>query len=151
LRRPVIFGAILGLTFFMSVSPDAHARDRSGGGEVRWDLLSPDEHRIIDRIAADFYEETLRQAQSGAIEDQTSEIYRTSSPEERARFRAMRRIDFRSMNDRQKEALRGVKRPAYRNLTENQKTPFRRHAIDQLGAADAIDANALAQAFGGEI
>ncbi len=132
------------MTLFASFTPQAGAQT---GVDTRWEVLASGERRIIDRVAAQFYEEELRYAQSSEIEAHTSELYADASPAARDRFRSERRASWNEMTDAQRRALRGAKRPSYRNLTEAQKAPFRRHAIDQLGAAGAIDQDALAAAL----
>ena len=145
MRKPLIFGLAFGFAAFASLSPRAESHD------LRWEVLAEDERAIIDRLAADFYEDALRRSQTAVIEDRTSELYTKASPVERARFRMERRNEWRSMTDAQREALKNAKRPSYRNLTEEQKAPFRRIAFDKLGAAGAIDPDALASAFKNDI
>lgn len=119
--------------------------------DMRWEVLGPEERTFIDRLAADFYEDSLRSSQAQAIEARTSEIYANAAPADRAHFRQQRRKDWREMTPSQREALRGAKRPAYRNLAEEQKAPFRSIALDKLGAAGALDAEALAAALSKDI
>lgn len=140
----MLFGVALGATLFLSLSPPAGAQHAV---DMRWEVLSPGERTLIDRLAAQFYEESLRYAQSSQIEAKTGELYAGATAAERARFRAERRDAWNDMSEVQRRALRGVKRPAFRNLTETQKAPFRRHAIDQLAGAGAIDTEALAAAL----
>ncbi|MEQ8936523.1 MAG: hypothetical protein RIE56_12110 [Amphiplicatus sp.] len=144
MRRPITFGVIVGMTLFASFTPQANAQM---GVDMRWEVLAAGERRIIDRLAAQFYEEELRYAQSSQIEAHTGELYAHASPNERDRFRNERRASWNAMTDAQRRTLRGAKRPSYRNLTEAQKAPFRRYAIDQLGAAGAIDQEALEAAL----
>lgn len=132
-----------------AVSPAAVAQP--GWYDPRWEALSPSERVIIDRVAADFYEDSLRSAQSANIEATTSRLYQGSPPSERDRFREQRRADWRAMAPAERDALRGVTRPAFRNLAETQKAPFRSYAIDQLTAAGAVDQNALYQAMPNEV
>lgn len=136
------------MTLFLSLAPPADAQT---GVDMRWEVLSKSERAIIDRLAAQFYEESLRYAQSSQIEAHTSELYVHATPAERARFREQRRSSWNEMNESQRHALRGVKRPTFRNLTESQKAPFRRYAIDQLDAAGAIDESAMAAALRNDI
>ncbi|MGE0410148.1 MAG: DUF3106 domain-containing protein, partial [Amphiplicatus sp.] len=119
--------------------------------DMRFEVLAEDERALIDRLAADFYEETLRQSQANAIESHTSEIYAQAAPAERARFRAERRAAWKRMTPAQRAALADTKHPAYRNLTEQQKAPFRSIALDELGAAGALDREALAHALRNDI
>lgn len=147
MRRPLTFGVIFGMATFLSFAPDAHAQT----ADMRWEALSESERGLIDRLAADFYEDGLRQAQSDAIETRTNEIYREAQPADRARYREDRRSDWEAMSDAQRGSLRGVKRPVYRNLTEEQKAPFRRGALDRLGGAGALDADAIADTLKNDI
>lgn len=119
--------------------------------DSRWEALSPSERVIIDRVAAEFYEEQLRAAQSASIEAATPQIYRNASAADRARFRDDRRSEYRLMSGRERDSLRGVTRPAFRNLAESQKAPFRAYAIDQLTASGAVDERALQRAMPNEI
>ena len=91
---------------------------------------------IVDLMAADFYENTLRRAQSFKIEAQTSLNYRNLPENERQLFRSNRREIWRALTDDQRQTLRGVKHPQYINLSEPQKDPFRKIALDQLLGAD---------------
>lgn len=119
--------------------------------DLRWEVMAGDEKAIIDRLAADFFEESLRGAQASAIERRTAEIYAKSPPAERSRFRAERRAEWEAMDPAARASLHDAKRPLFRNLTEEQKAPFRRHALDQLRNAGAIDQNALTEALSKEI
>lgn len=141
--------ATLALSLLASpfLSENAHAQY----ADIRWEVLEPDEQEIVDLLAADFYEDSLRQSQAIAIEAHTSELYKDAAPEDRARFRAERRQSWDAMTEDEREALRDAKRPAYANLTEEQKAPFRAIAFDQLKAAGAIDEDALAAALRNEI
>ncbi|MBY0422481.1 MAG: hypothetical protein K2Q06_09265 [Parvularculaceae bacterium] len=135
---------------FAVAAPSVALAD-SSWRDPRWEALSPTERIIIDRVAAEFYEEQLRAAQTSAIEATTPQIYRSASASERARFRDERRYDYRTMSPRERDALRGVTRPSFRNLAESQKAPFRAYAIDQLTAAGAVDERALQRAMPNEI
>lgn len=135
MRHSLVFGMVLGAAAVVFCPCPASAQ--SPWPDPRWDALSESERSLIDRLAADFYESSLRAAQAEAIETRTGELYRNASPAARASFRAERRAAWRRMSEPQRNALRGVKRPAYHNLAETQKTPFRRHALDQLGAGVA--------------
>lgn len=143
MRRPLTFILFFTLGMFASIAPRAQ--------DMRWEVLDPDERAFIDRLAADFYEDSLRRSQAQAIEARTSRIYAGAAPVDRARFRDLRREGWREMTPSQRRALRGVKRPAYRNLAEEQKTPFRSIALDKLGAAGALDAEALSAALSKDI
>lgn len=155
MRRPAIFGAAFLAALFLSVSP----RAEPGAGEegrliaqdVRFEVLAAEEKAIIDRIAADFFEKDLRPQQSQAIEDSTSARYLRSDPEERARIRAERRAEWRAMSEARRAALKNAADPRYDNLSAEQRAPFRRHVINRLGAAGAIDEEALAEALAGDI
>lgn len=145
MRRPVTFGVVFGLVMFASFAPRAQTAD------LRWEVMASDEQRIVDRLAADFYEESLRQTQVDAIERHTSEIYAGETPAGRARFRADRRAEWEAMNEAERASLHGAKHPLFRNLTEAQKAPFRRHALDRLRGAGALDREALTAALQNDI
>lgn len=130
---------------FISAVPRAQMVD------LRWEVMASDEKAIVDRLAADFYEQSLRYAQAGAIEQHTAEIYTEATPAERARFRAERRAEWHAMDKQARASLHDAKRPLFRNLTEEQKAPFRRHAFDRLRGAGAIDQSALTHALGKDI
>ena len=154
LRRPLTFGVFFGLATFLSVNVEVGAQEPASlvaVDDLHWNVLADDEKQIIERMAAAFYEETLRHAQSSAIEAQTASIYASGDEEARARFVKDRRTRWRQMNEAERQALRNAKTPQYGNLTEGQKAPFRRHALDQLGAKGAINEDALATALRSEI
>ena len=143
--KPLTFGLAFGLAMFASIGPRAQTAD------LRWEVLADDEKQIIDRVAADFYEESLRQSQAEAIESHTSEIYASGSDEQRDEFRNERRSEWQAMTPVERASLREAKRPLFRNLTEEQKAPFRRHALDRLGGVGALDADAIADALKNDI
>jgi len=154
LRRPLLFGVIFGLTTFLSININAQTGDSAGmapGADLRWNVLAEDEQAIVDRLAANFYEATLRHAQSSAIEDRTAAIYAAGDARARAKFAKQRRAQWRTMSDAQRLALRNVKTPNFDNLAEQQKLPFRRHALDTLDAKGAINEGALAAALRSEV
>lgn len=93
---------------------------------------------IVDRLAADFYERSLRYAQSQAIESRTAQLYANSDPRSREAYLSQRRNQYQQLNRQQQDALRGVKSPQFIHLSEQQKWPFRQHALNQLGAVGAI-------------
>ena len=125
----------------------AHAQE----ADLRFEALAPDERAIIDRLAADFYENELRYAQSSLIEQRTAQLYAQGSPDRRAAFRASRRDAWRELSEAERARLRDAKRPEFHNLTDAQKAPFRRHALDQLGAGGALDPDALRAAFANDV
>jgi len=152
LRRPFLFGAIFGLTLFSSL--------RAGAGEplrptstpnLSWHVLASDEKAVVDRLAADFFSQSLRLSQSRKIEALTAEIYLSQSDQGRARFREERRRLWRAMPENQRRALRSVKRPQYFNLSEAQKRPFRKRAFETLNASGAVNTKALTAALRKEI
>ncbi len=95
----------------------------------------PQSDGIVDVLAADFYETSLRLAQSRQIEAETARRYLSLDDAGRAQFRAERRKLWRAMSAEQRSALRGVKRPVFANLADEQKQTFRRIASEALGAA----------------
>lgn len=132
---------------FASLSPEAHAQVI----DMRFEVLAADEKALIDLLAADFYEDSLRQSQASAIEKHTSEIYQGATPAERAAFRDERRANWQGLSDEDRAALRDAKRPSFKNLTNAQKAPFRSIALDKLGAAGALDPAALSEALKNDI
>lgn len=154
LRRPLVFGVVFGLTTFLSVNVSVQAEDRSSvmrGYDVRWEALAPDEKAMVDRMAADFYQDTLRHAQASAIEENTLRSYLALDPVERAEFRSERRKQWREMSEEQRQALRNSETPNFYNLTEEQKRPFRSHALDMLGGQGALNESALQSAMRHEV
>lgn len=137
----------LGLASLSTFAPEARAQII----DMRWEALAPDEKAIIDLLAADFYEKSLRQSQAIAIEAHTSELYAAATPAERAHFRAERRASWEEMTAQERSALHDVKRPSYKNLADEQKAPFRSIALNKLKAAGAIDEDALAEALRNDI
>lgn len=139
----ITLSTTLGLAFASICASAAPAFAQSASDDPRWAALSPSERLIVDRVAADFYEDSLRATQSAAIEAETSDIYRNANADEQARFRDERRAQYRDMTPAEQAALKGVTRPAYRNLAEGQKAPFRAHAIDVLTSSGAVDEDGL--------
>lgn len=103
-----------------------------------WQLMPFSERVIVDRLASDFYERSLRYAQTQAIENNTAKHYRGATPATRTGYRQQRRQQWRKLNTQQQNALRNAKRPLFVHLNDQQKWPFRQHALHQLGAAGAI-------------
>ena len=147
--RIALFAAVSLAACFSAATP-GFAQD-GAWWDPHWEALSPTERIIIDRVAADFYEESLRTQQSSNIEATTPRIYQGATAEERDRFRDQRRTEWRAMSPAERDALRGVTRPAFRNLAESQKAPFRSYAIDQLTASGAVDGEALRTAVPNEV
>lgn len=135
LRRPLISSISFGLAFFGSLNAraaDPALPDPAGTGLAASELV------LVDRLAADFFEGSLRYAQSARIEAQTAVLYRLLPTGEQARFREYRRLIWQAFNEEEKRAFRGgAKRPLYVHLSEEQKSPFRRIAYRQLVAPTA--------------
>ena len=108
-----------------------------------WHTMGEDERLIVDRLAADFFERSLRYAQTQSIEATTANLYRYAHPNDRQVIRKMRRDQYAALPNQQQQALRNNKRPQFAHLNEIQKWPFREHAMVQLGAVGAIDERAL--------
>lgn len=156
LRRPFLFGVIFSFVFFGSLHAEAGDAASApariyAAADLTWQALADDEKAIIDRMAADFFEASLRLSQSRLIEAHTGKIYRSLTPADRAYFREERRRAWKKMTAAQRLALRGVKRPKFSNLAEPQKQPFRRYALDILGAEGAINQQALADVLAQDI
>ncbi|HXI86410.1 MAG TPA: hypothetical protein VNH64_03050 [Parvularculaceae bacterium] len=124
---------------------------RAQNVDTRWAALSNDEQQIVDLLAAEFYQQDLRLAQSRVIEARTAELYVSGDGQQRAHFRASRRAAWDAMSPEARKALRNADKPAYANLTDDQKEPFRKVALDKLDAAGAVDEKALAIALRREI
>lgn len=151
-RRPLLFGVIFSLVLFGSLRANAGEPGESAGRvDISWQVLADYEKVIIDQMAADFFEKSLRLSQTRQIEAATPAIYLSLPPHDQAQFRAERRRVWRKKSDRQRQALRGVTRPDFDNLAEIQKLPFRRNAVKLLSASGAINANALTAALRREI
>ena len=153
MRRPILFSVVFGATIFLSVNVQVHAESPLSvtGPDLRWNVLSDDEKALIDRIAADFYEATLRPSQSQTIEDGTALAYIQGDKAARTAFIKERRAQWRRLNADERRALRNTKTPNYDNLTDAQKMPFRRHALDKLKAKGAINESALTSALRTEV
>lgn len=130
MRRPLISSFSFAFAFFGSLNAEAADPAAYAAPDK---ALAADELALVDRLAADFFEGSLRYAQSSRIEAQTATLYRLLSPGEKADFRGYRRLIWRALSEPEKRAFRGgVKRPLYAHLTEEQKSPFRRIAYQQL-------------------
>ena len=117
-----------------SLNAPEWSADQSRNLKSSWRRLKDGQKILVDRVAASFFEESLRLSQTQRIEAQTAQLYLEMTPEEQAEFRETRRQIWRSMTDEERTALRGVKRPAYANLSDAQKAPFRRTALQSLRA-----------------
>ncbi len=154
LRRPLVFGVFFGVATFCSFDLGAQELIEPQNTvyvDMRWQALSDDEKAIVDRLATDFYEESLRYSQASAIEAHTTKIYTVGSPEVRDRFRRERRLKWLSMTGAQRQTFRNSKRPRFTHLEEGQKHPFRQFALDRLDAAGAVDQEALNDAINSSI
>ena len=136
---------------FGSLKANAAGPEPPSRADVSWHVLADYERAIIDKMAADFFEKSLRLAQSRRIEAETPAIYRGLSASAKTEFREFRRQQWRAMTDERQQALRNVKWPAFENLSEDQKLPFRQNAVSVLSINGAIDSNALKSALRSEI
>ena len=153
LRNSLVMGFVFGFTLFSSFSfetrlqssqAQSYVQNRGLENQHIWSQMSMGDRLIVDRIAGDFYERSLRYAQTTNIEQQTARLYTHATPAQRANYRHQRRQQWKDMNNRQRQSLRNVKRPVFMNLSPAQKWPFRQYALDQLGANGAIQPNAQA-------
>jgi len=158
LRRPLLFGVVFGLTTFLSINISVHAGESPDGrlammqgADIRWETLADDEKNMVDRMAADFFQKTLRHSQASTIEENTLQSYLELDREGRAAFRTERRKRWQAMSAAQRQALRNADTPSFYNLTEQQKRPFRRHALDTLGGQGALNESALQSALRHEV
>lgn len=107
---------------------------RAAASEKARNASVPQNDGLVEVLAAEFFESTLRLAQSRQIEAETAKRYLSMDAADRAQFRAERKRLWRHMNAEQKQALRGVKRPSFANLDDGQKQTFRQIASETLGA-----------------
>jgi len=144
LRRPILFSIAFGLGLFGSL----HARAQIQGetaAPAGQKVVDPteitrqaiDRQILVDRMAADFFETSLRHSQAQRVQAATAAAYQAMTEEERAIFRKERRAAWRAMSEGERQSLRNVKTPSYLHLSEEQKRPFRDIALDQLSASDA--------------
>ncbi len=148
LRKSLLSGFAFGFTMFSTFGwngavPDSIAQTYGAPQQVSqtqsiWYSMGHSDRVIVDRLAADFYERSLRYSQTQTIENNTARAYAGATAPNRANFRAERRQQWHQMNGNQQQAMRNVKRPVFAHLSELQKWPFRDHALHQLGAAGAI-------------
>lgn len=147
LRKSLLFGFVFGFTMFSSFGSHGQTYTATppqpaiSHTQALWYTMNVNDRLIVDRLATDFYERSLRYAQTRSIETNTVRAYRGATPPARARYRHQRRQQWQQMNPHQQQALRNVKRPVFVHLSEAQKWPFRRHALHQLGAGGAIQQN----------
>jgi hypothetical protein len=133
-QRPFLFSAVFALALFGSLHADAQEPAKAiAPSPIGWERLAGDQKAIVDRLAADFFKESLRLSQSRRIEAATAQIYLSLDPEHREAFRAERMRLWTEMSEEERKAFHNVKRPEYGNLTETQKLPFRRNALETLG------------------
>ena len=153
MRKSLLFSAMAaGALAAAGFSPDAAAQRGSTGEDRPRGALAPEnasldrrglptldagELRLADRMAADFFENSLRLSQSRRIEAETLQYYLSLSSEEREAFRAERRRFYQSLTPDQRLALRNVKIPAYNNLAEHQKERFRETAVSALSSSSS--------------
>ena len=130
--KSFLFSAVFGFTLFGSFGVTAHAQSNvsatasDSGGQF-----------MVDRVAADFFENSMRQSQSKRVQAETAAIYQNMGEAERAAFRERRRAMWQAMSEAEKMSLRDAKTPRYLNLTEEQKRPFRDIAQSQLTGGGA--------------
>ncbi len=144
MRRPLIFTAIFTFALCGSLNARAQTDPSFVTGQQAIDpyeiAIQPlDEQTMIDRMAGDFFENSLRYSQAKRIETETAAHYQAMTPEERAAFRDQRRQMWRAMNEAQRQSLRNAKTPLYLGLSEDQKRPFRDIALEQLKARPTAD------------
>ena len=143
--KSLIAGFVFGFTLFSSFGFEAGVQSSYAQGHQHhqytaqlWATMGPGDREIVDRLAADFYERSLRYAQTQTIERQTAQLYAGATPANRASYLQQRRQQWQQMDGHQQQALRNTKRPLFVHLSEQQKWPFREHALNQLGASGAI-------------
>ncbi len=153
MRRPILFSIAFGLGLAGSLNAraqgyaESHIKTAPPAGQT---VIEPtevarqalDRQVLVDRMAADFFESSLRHSQAQRVQAATADAYQAMTPEQRAEFREQRRAAWRAMSENQRRSLRNTKTPSYLSLSEEQKRPFRDIALDQLtasGARRAID------------
>lgn len=135
LRRPLLFAGIF--CFALCGSLQVRAGEAAGEDQIGEVIISaslPGEIALVDRLAAEFFENELRRAQTSNIEAETAAIYRSLGPAARTNFREERRNRWITLNAAARHDLRNAKVPQFENLAEEQKRPFRQTAIRKLGA-----------------
>lgn len=146
MRKSLFFSAIAAAVLTMpalatpAAAQEARAPENASLDREGLPTLEAGEMRLADRLAADFFENSLRLSQSRRIEAETAVYYTSLSPDEREAFREERRRFLRSLSHEQRLALRNVKRPAYNNLAEDQKERFRRQALSALAPSSGSGA-----------
>lgn len=139
LRTPLLLGIIIGFVSAASFQASAKAAESGNYGlpvekvELVWTNLDYSQRKMVDLLAADFFEQNLSANQRSRIMASGARDYASASPQGRQAFRQSRRHTWRALSDQQRAALTRAANGSYLNLTEARKAPFRRYAIDQLG------------------
>ena len=91
----------------------------------------------MERMAADFFENSLRHAQSQRIAAETAQTYREMDKGAQASFKSSRRTLWECLSAEQRQRWRDQKKPSYWGLSEQQKDEFRNIARRQLDASSS--------------
>ncbi len=147
LRSPWSKLAVFGSVFCISVVPAIAAQDGPGMMvqspqasansspmvTARWSVLNQDQRKMVDLLAADFFNRSLTASQRGVIAGATADAYAKATPQEQRVFRQQRRAAWQKLTPVDKALDQAMPRPTYRSLTDSQKRPFRDIAIQELG------------------
>ena len=147
LRSPCFKFAVFGTVFLMSAMPTVAAQDGPGMMvqspqasvmsspmvTARWSVLNQDQRKMVDLLAADFFNRSLTASQRGVIAGATADAYAKATPQEQRVFRQQRRAAWQKLTPVDKALGQAMPRPTYRSLTDSQKSPFRNIAIQELG------------------
>ncbi|MGV6800477.1 MAG: hypothetical protein ACWA5L_00970 [bacterium] len=125
-----LFAGIV-LFFSVSLSAPLYAQDMGNitfdSGIDGWEMLSSEQRQMVDLLAQDFFERQLTLSQQRNILSVTARHYRQGDEQQQQNMRQQRRQIWRKKNTEDRQIT------LYDMLTENQKSPFRNHAMRQLG------------------
>ncbi len=139
LGRTFVVGCVIGFVCSISYPSMASAQEQTNR-EVPytqvlsiWETLDPAQKKVVELVAADFFQHELSSLQQNRIIDSQAGKYRTSSPETRDQMRHARRSEWSSRSDSERREALLTAGSTYGVLTENQRAPFRLYAIEKLG------------------
>ncbi len=139
LSRAFALGCFIGYFSCVSFPTVAQAREQ-GTLEVPynqvmsiWTGLDREQKKLVDLVAADFFENDLSYAQQNNIVESQANKYRAASPKERDQIRSNRRLEWQTKSSSEQEAATISSGGRFNVLTDKQKAPFRLHAIERLG------------------
>ncbi len=100
--------------------------------------LDSQQKKIVEMVAADFFNEGLSKSQQKRILLTQAEKYQNGDASSKNSMRQKRRIEWRAKSEQERGLAHFSKGAGYYSLTEAQKIPFRLYAIDQLGLRPAV-------------